>query len=285
MIDRRTLIAGLSAAALIAAKPNKGPKRLTLAGAKDRKIEFWKWPANGRRKGRIHFSHGNFSSPIKYDRLLAFWAANGWDVLAPLHVDSADHPDKSRYGPMDSWAARLEDLALLGADVGKEGYIATGHSYGALMALVLGGVQPLLPGGKRDSLAKAAIALSPPGAMPGFIDAAGYASLAIPALIQTGDKDIFPGNPPEAWREHLLAFEQAAPGGGRHALVYAGVDHYFGGVIGRPELSGPKAETQFGQFLESSDQFLNCFDRAPRRAKNLSQLRFEERAGVSWLKR
>jgi dienelactone hydrolase len=285
VINRRTLLIGLSATTLIAARPVKGPERLTLIAARNRKVEIWKWHAKGRRKGRIHFSHGNFSSPAKYDALLSFWASKGWDVLAPLHVDSTDHPDQAQYGPMDSWAARLEDLSLLANDLGDKPYIATGHSYGALMALVMGGVQPMLPGAVRDKRVKAVVALSPPGPMPGFIDATGYAKLGVPALIQTGDKDIFPGWPPEAWRDHLAAFEAAAPGGNRHAVALNGVDHYFGGVIGRPELPGPRAQEQFDYFKSASIAFLRFFEGKRSGGSGLANLVFLSSGQGVWYRK
>jgi pimeloyl-ACP methyl ester carboxylesterase len=259
VIDRRILIVGLSASALLAAKAPKGPERLTIDAKGGRKVDVWRWAHRGRRKGRIHFSHGNFSSPVKYSRLLEVWAAEGWEVLAPLHVDSTDHPDVKRYGPMDSWPTRLEDLALLSDAAGKRLYIAAGHSYGALMALVLGGAKPLLPGANRDLKVPAVIALSPPGPMPGFVDAAGYAALAVPALIQTGDKDVFPGMPPEAWRLHLTAFEAPKPSGALYGLALAGADHYLGGIYCRPELPGPKAEAAFATLLSTASSFLRRF--------------------------
>jgi alpha-beta hydrolase superfamily lysophospholipase len=256
VIDRRALIIGLSASALLAAKAPTGPEQLNLLAKAGRKVEIWRWTPRGKRKGRIHFSHGNFSSPVKYSRLLEAWATEGWEVLAPLHVDSSDHPDKARYGQLDSWPTRLEDLALLSADAGKQHYVAAGHSYGALMALVLGGAKPLLPGSSRDPKVPAVIALSPPGPMAGFIDAESYASLAVPALIQTGDKDIFPGMPPEAWRNHLAAFEAPKPSGALYSLVLPGADHYLGGIYCRPELPGPKAETAFVDLKATASAFL-----------------------------
>jgi pimeloyl-ACP methyl ester carboxylesterase len=266
VIDRRTLIVGLSASALVAAKAPKAPEQLSLAAKAGRKVDVWRWKARGKRKGRIHFSHGNFSSPVKYSRLLEAWAAEGWEVLAPLHVDSTDHPDAKRFGPMDSWSTRLEDLALLSNSAGKRPYIAAGHSYGALMALCLGGARPLLPGASRDPKVPAIIALSPPGPMPGFVDAAGYGSLAVPALIQTGDKDVFPGMPPEDWRLHLTAFEAPKAEGKLYALTLAGADHYLGGVYGRPELPGPKAEDGFRDLLRISAAFLQHYGSGQRGA-------------------
>jgi pimeloyl-ACP methyl ester carboxylesterase len=258
MIDRRTMLAGLGTSALIGAKRAE-PTRLTLTAANGRKVDVWCWPARGRAKGRILFSHGNFSAPVKYAPVLEAWARVGWEVLAPLHIDSTDNPDKDRYKPFDSWPTRLEDMALLAAEGGAWPYVAAGHSYGALIALVLGGATAMLPGGKRDPRVRCAVALSPPGPMPPLVDPAGYASLAVPALIQTGTLDIFPGKPADAWREHLEAFERPAPGGGRYGLVLDGVDHYFGGLICRPDAPGPPQQAGHDALIRASTLFLDAY--------------------------
>lgn len=257
---RRALIAGLgvaSAMSSLRAKRAYGPMRRRMLGQNDRAIEVWVWPALGTRKGRIHFSHGNFSAPIKYARLLEAWAADGWEIFAPLHVDSTDHPDTKSYTPPQSWSTRLEDMALLSAEAGKQSYVAAGHSYGGLIALVLGGAKPLLPGAAKDAKVTAVVALSPPGAMPGLIDAKGFATLSVPALIQTGNKDVFPGQPADAWRAHLKAFEAPRAKGKLLALTLEGVDHYFGGIICRPELPGPKQEAGFAKLQSVSGLFLD----------------------------
>ena len=75
---RRTLIAGLAALGSAAsARRAASPLRRRIIGKDGREIDVWVWPARGARKGRIHFSHGNFSSPIKYARLIEGWAADG----------------------------------------------------------------------------------------------------------------------------------------------------------------------------------------------------------------
>lgn len=205
----------------------------------------WRYDPTGRLKGTIIFGHGAASAPWKYVELFAHWTRAGFRVIAPLHVDSTDHPDHDRFAGMASWAARIEDLRALSVMLGEERYVAAGHSYGALAALALGGATPMLPEGVAGPLAdpRAALVLaySPPGAMAPLIDAKGYATLAVPALIQTGTADIPPGG---AWENHLLAYESAPAGGNRYALVLDGVDHYFGGAICRPELPGPKQTAQ-----------------------------------------
>ncbi len=264
-VSRRVVITGIVAIACVAASPSTKVLRRTLTAAGARTVDIWIWPARGRRLGRIHFSHGNFSSPIKYQRLCESWARSGWEVLAPLHVDSTDHPEKALYSPLQSWAMRMEDMALLSREAGAGAYVAAGHSYGALIALVLGGAKPLIPApdvsGFGDRRVGSVLALSPPGALPGLIDNAGFSGLGVPALIVTGDKDIFPGQPAEAWRLHLTAFEVARPDGDRFALILEGVDHYFGGIFGRPELPGPKHEDAYAVLQTITKQFLGTFGR------------------------
>jgi hypothetical protein len=257
MIDRRmAMMGGIGLSLLL---PSVGfasasAYQRTVAGKKDRRIEIWIWPAQRKKRGRIHFSHGAFSAPAKYARLLSAWAADGWEVLAPLHVDSTDHPDTKSYSQMQGLEARAEDLRILAIEAAGEPWIAAGHSYGALMSLFQAGVEEF-PMGPRDLALKAVIALSPPGPLPGLISKEGFAKLDRPTLIQTGDKDVFPGQPPESWRTHLTAFEAPPARGSLFAYAPTGVDHYFGGIIGRPELPRPKAEVQFQTFLDISKSF------------------------------
>ncbi|MEO9492198.1 MAG: acyl-CoA dehydrogenase family protein, partial [Marinomonas sp.] len=64
-------------------------------------------------------------------------------MLAPLHSDSEQHADKASYTGFPTWSTRLEDMQALSAHIGERAYVAAGHSYGALTALVLGGVLTL----------------------------------------------------------------------------------------------------------------------------------------------
>ena len=262
-LSRRSLLNALIAAPLIAATRPAGPQKQSRLASDGRLVELWFWPALGKKRGRIHFSHGNFSAPLKYATLMDAWSRAGWDVLAPLHVDSSDHPEKARYSPMQSFALRLEDMEILAKDTKGKHYVAAGHSYGALIALILGGAKPLLPRAPdmqpRNSGVRSVLALSPPGPMPGLIDTTGFSALAVPAMVITGDKDIFPGQPADAWKQHLAAYDATASGGHRYALILDGVDHYFGGIIGRPEHPGPKQERAFALLNDALIWFLKSF--------------------------
>lgn len=278
MIARRAFIASM--AALAAAPAMAAPARQVLTAADGREVQVSVWKAKGRRKGLILFSHGAFSAPGKYENLLAPWQAAGFDIAAPLHVDSSDHPDHARYGMADSWKARLLDMRVL-ADTfaGKAPYIAAGHSYGALVSLTLGGVSAERPAGLNgpmdDPRAKAVIAFSPPGVTPGLISVEGFKTLAKPALIQTGTLDVPPGAPD--WRVHLAAFENA-PAGDKYGLVLNGVDHYFGHLICRPEREVPAQAEQLSRAVEISTLFLGAYGPSDRAARRRLDAELGERA-------
>ena len=255
------------AARTLAASPAALPTIIDVktAGGRISRVSHWRAPT---RRATILFSHGAMSSPAKYDPLILPWVAAGFDVWAPLHVDSTDHPDTKAFPGLASWAARIEDMRALSAHVGGHGHIAAGHSYGALTALTLGGAQAVVPegitGSLRDPRTIAVVAFSPPGLAPGLIDGAGYAGLSVPALIETGTLDTPPARPgvtvdPDSWKGHLLAYESAAAGHDRFALILDGVDHYFGGLICSPERPGPRQSVQMRQAVALSLQFLRGY--------------------------
>ncbi|MEP4892343.1 MAG: hypothetical protein ABJV04_20190 [Aliiglaciecola sp.] len=229
---------------------------------KERDVKVWKWQAEGEEKGVILFSHGALSAPWKYDPLIQPWVEQGFTVYAPLHIDSTDHPEKDKYTVSMSWQARLEDMQLLADTYGGERYIAAGHSYGALTALVKGGVKAIIPKGMTPSQADPRVAMvlaySPPPAMPGLIEKQGFASLAVPALIQTGTNDIPMGGASD-WSAHLDAYEMAPATNDHYAIVLDDVDHYFGGAICRPELPGPKQLAELKQTSDISALMINGY--------------------------
>ncbi|MBB5686399.1 alpha/beta hydrolase family protein [Sphingobium boeckii] len=266
----------------------RAPERVDLITAGGRVTQVTHWRA-AKRQGVILFSHGALSSPAKYDPLILPWVAAGFDVWAPLHVDSTDHPDTKAFAGSASWRARLEDMQALASHVNAESFIAAGHSYGGLVALTLGGASPTVPEGYsarlRDPRVQAVVAFSPPGHAPGLVTGADYASLAVPAMIQTGTLDNPPAAPgtkpdPEGWRSHLLAYDNARPGGDRYALVLDGVDHYFGGLICRPELPGPRQSAPMKQAVALSLQFLEGFGLGRKRGRAGLDARLSESGPV-----
>lgn len=273
-MDRRHLLAGAltSAGVLLlsrgvqAATPRTNPHKLLLKTADSRNIEISDWRPSRPARGLILFSHGAGSSPRFYEAVIGTWVERGWRVLAPLHVDSIEHPDAASFRGLASWKARLEDMRALSSYIGQRPWVAAGHSYGALVALTLGGAAAVPPQGFTGPLddlnVRAVIALSPPAPTPVLITADGYATLRVPALIQTGTLDV-PQMPagmaplsPDSWHGHLAAFDAAKPGFERYALVLEGVDHYFGGAICRYDLPGPRQLERLEDACRISSLFL-----------------------------
>ncbi|KPF90830.1 lysophospholipase [Novosphingobium sp. AAP83] len=278
-MSRRDMLAGSGAllAASQAGAMASAPvveRQFTLAGPDGREVRISEWKPRGKAKAQILFSHGAASSPRFYEGVFAPWAAAGFQILAPLHVDSVEHPRTKDFPGLASWKARIEDMRVLSAYVGQRPWIAAGHSYGGLVALTMGGAAAVVPEGLSGPLSdpnvRAVVAFSPPAPIPALCTAQGYAALAVPALVQTGTKDIVPGitaTNGEGWRGHLMPFEAAAAGSHRYGLVLDGVDHYFGGAICRYDLPGPKQVEQLADAARISTLFVDAFGRADRRAR------------------
>lgn len=216
----------------------------------------------------IVFSHGNNLGFDQYDVLFDAWAKAGYLVVAPLHVDSEQHPHRDRYARDETLKPRLEDYAAIvdrlveapaefvpGLSLSGR-YFAAGHSYGALIAQMAGGVR--LDGGRGalpfDSERRplAVVAISPPGPLPDYLSAQGWSQLEVPHLVVTGTADVVPKYAP-TWEAHLAAFE-AGPAGRSYAIVFDDMDHYFNGSFGR--LREPSARSR-SAIVELNDAVLS----------------------------
>ncbi len=283
VLSRRQMLA-LAGAMLAPAAGAGSESTIRLATASGRQSSVSVWHSRGRSRGTILFSHGALSSPNKYPDLVDAWTRAGYEVWAPLHVDSIEHPDTARYAGFASWTARIEDMRALANHVGARKVIAAGHSYGALVALTVGGVSAERPAGVvgplRIGKVRAVIAFSPPAPVPGLITAAGYKTLAVPALIQTGDRDNPPGTSADAWNLHLIPYEAAAPGGHRYALVLAGVDHYFGGALCKFDVPGPAQTAQLRTAADISTVFLSAYGANQSRARRVLAARLSDTGPV-----
>ncbi|HWU03290.1 MAG TPA: alpha/beta hydrolase [Novosphingobium sp.] len=268
------LVAGGAMPALAAAGPLLDPRHFTIHTEAGRAVEITEWMPKGRPVGLILFSHGAGSAPKYYDPIIGPVVAAGWRVLAPLHVDSREHPDTAKFPGLTTWKARVEDFRALQAHVGHAPYVAMGHSYGGMTALVLGGAESQRPEGLTgpltDGKALAVVAFSPPPAIPVLITKEGYGKLAVPAVVQTGTIDIMQGitaASPDAWRAHLDGFEAAAPGGNRYGLVLEGVNHYFGGLICDFSQPGPARPDRMADANRIAGLFLKAYGRGDAKAR------------------
>lgn len=235
-------------------------RKFTIATSAGRAVEISEFVPVGPAMGTVLFSHGNGSAPEFYGPVIWPLVSAGWRILAPLHVDSRRHPDTAKFPGLTTWQARLEDMAALTAHIGHKPYVAMGHSYGGLTALVMGGAESVAPKGwsgpQSDGKAKAVIALSPPPAIPVLVAREGYGKLSVPALVQTGTLDIVAGmTDAGGWKVHLDAYEAAQAGGNRYGLVLSDVSHYFGGLICDPQQKGPLAI----KGMEDANRILGLF--------------------------
>ena len=227
------------------------------------------------------FSHGNWSSNDRYDRLIEHWVSHGYAVAAPLHRDGDGNYIKTtidmiRLGNLGVIQARADDLiAVLDAlpDIAARlpasapaldmtRIAATGHSFGAFNAQQLGGAsafdtdaQTWVP--QRDDRIKAVVAVSPPGPMFDEITEDSWRRLGVPTLMTTGTWDANAAFWPD-WRLHKLSFE-TAPAGDQYALVIQGADHYLGNLIGRLDREEPPQHEALALINTAVVAFLDAY--------------------------
>ena len=105
--------------------------------------------------------------------------------------------------------------------------------------------------------AEAVVALSPPAATEGFIDADAWHRIATPQLVTTGTADVLPGDLDD-WRGRTLAHQRAQPGD-QWLWVGEDVDHYFGRLIGRLDLEAEPQQAQYDDLLATIGTFLTQY--------------------------
>ena len=278
LLHRRTFIAGSLAVAVgtatvsVAAALSGNDEQLKLPDGRVVPLRIWR--PSTRPKSLIAFSHGANSRPDKYDRLFAPLAAAGHLVVAPLHADSPDHPGGGKIAREDGIPMRMADMRGVSAQFGAGlPGIAAGHSYGALIAQMLGGAAGTTP----DAATKAVLAWSPPGPFPPVITADTWRTVARPMLVVTGTADSLPVMAP-TWEVHRLSYD-VAPGPSA-LFVGEGVDHYFGNIICRPERTEAPQTAQFEDAVAVSLAFLKLVLAGTR---SLTDLTRQRSPGASWV--
>lgn len=207
------------------AAPASAAAHVELTAPDGRKIDVSVWQAADER-GVVVFSHGYNGSPRAYERILSRWVADGFTVVAPLHVDSLRHPDHANYDGQKAFTTRIVDLAVVrgyvrAAHAGKP-IIAAGHSFGSLMSLIEGGAVTVA-GQLGDQDVKAIIAFSSAGDLQGVVNPDTYTRLHTPTLMITGDQDLVEGYVTD-WHDHRSPFDRS-PAGDKMLLIFAGADH------------------------------------------------------------
>ncbi len=251
--------------------------KLTASSGREVPVRMFRPAADCSPCDLIIFSHGAFATYDRYDVLLANWAALGYVVVAPQHIDSEEHPERTLYADVDPLPTRMEDYVVVSDhfgvdDVTADGLsfsgqqFATGHSLGGLIALLQGGAAL----GKDDAdymrteePPVAVVAVSPPGEIPELISAGGYSSVSEPLLVVTGTTDILPGFIDE-WQTHLDSYD-ANQTDNAYALIFEGMNHYFNGAFGRITPEGKDARPAVETLNTQIDAFLHAAgsDEAP----------------------
>jgi len=233
------------------------------------------------------FSHGNFSDRRQYDRLIHHWVSHGYVVIAPDHLDAGgmvagitamlihgqDGVLRERPKDMTFVLDNLDALeAMEPALKGKIDHTkiaATGHSFGAFVAQMMGGAVGIDPNDGSlivgsDARIKAIVAISPPGPMFDMITDKSWDKLSVPQLVTTGTWDVEPRFFPK-WQLHAMSYNNA-PEGGNYLLVTQGADHYLGNLICRLDRDVTPQHDALAMMKVSTTVFLDAYFKEDARA-------------------
>jgi alpha-beta hydrolase superfamily lysophospholipase len=226
------------------------PEIITAHATETRQVQIQVF-APARPKGVLVFGHGASGSPDRYLLLFARLNAAGYAVVAPVHVDSLQYPEHTRYTLQSAFSERIADVGAA-ARAAAERFpglplAAVGHSYGALFAQMQGGALRYIADARARQV-RAVVSFSSPGIFPGLIrpDVA-FSTLAVPSLTVTGTADVVPGFVSK-WEDHLAAY-RGAPPGGRYALVLPGGAHEL--IVGRNQQNFDRAVAVTILFLDA----------------------------------
>lgn len=224
-------------------------------------------PAAGADLPVLLLSHGhgvtNFLASYNgYGPVANFWAAHGFVVIQPTHLDAvelglreADLPDapifwRERAVDMHRVLDHLDDIESavpgLTGRVDRDRIAAVGHSLGGGTVSLLLGMRIEDPDDPRDkdlsdARVKAGVVIGAPGIgdehlsawaadhypMMKFID---FSAMTGPALVIAGDKDLNP-NFSDRLSYRWDAYTHS-PGGNKTLLTFLGAEHLFGGISG-----------------------------------------------------
>ncbi|WP_308016505.1 alpha/beta hydrolase family protein [Jidongwangia harbinensis] len=216
-------------------------------------------PATGGELPIIVFAHGFGASMDEYDPLVGYWAAHGFVVIQPTHLDSRTlglAPDDPRQPEI--WRIRIDDLKRvldqldlieesvpgLAGRLDRSRIAAAGHSWGGQTASTLLGARVLgadgVPGEDlSDPRISAGVLLATAGTGGADLTpfaaehfpfmSPSFAGMTTPALVVAGDKDqsALSVRGPDWFTDpyHLSP-------GPKSLLTLSGAEHSLGGING-----------------------------------------------------
>jgi predicted dienelactone hydrolase len=213
----------------------------------------------------IVFSHGYGASNRSYVGLTEYWAGHGYVCIKPSHADAGKLRELLRERRADrtlgeaiwesqgvaEWRDRVRDVTFildsfnaleerypeLKGKLDRNRIAVGGHSYGAFVAMLLAGVEPVRDGKAvqlGDPRVKAIVAMSPQGvsSLRG-LTAESFRNVKVPAMFMTGSEDrgAVESETPE-WRRG--AFDNAPPGDKYFVLINGAGHMSFGGGFTLP---------------------------------------------------
>lgn len=243
------------------------------------------YPTQGRDLPVIVFSHGAYSSREWYGAITDRWAAAGYLVISPTHMDSTTRSGR-RGAPPDPawWTSRLEDMQAIVRDlpnlvrsvpglaerVDTDARIMAGHSFGGMVAQTVGGATWFDPDRNTTVSSavenvRAVVIVSGAGRLPPRLRESDWGTLKAPTFVSVGTKDLQQTEISGlAWRSEPYDF---APPGDKYLLTLDGADHYLGGTIGRDDIPrDPQAERYVNAFERTSLAFLDGYVKGNRAA-------------------
>lgn len=222
-------------------------------------------PVIGSALPILLLSHGHgpsshVSSLHGYAPLASYYAARGFVVIQPTHLDStslpfraSDHPDaplfwRSRAEDMTRVLDRLGDIEsafpAIAGRVDRSRVAVVGHSMGGHTASVLLGARHAGSGGIASSAAEpriqAGVLLAAPGRGDAlsayaaehypFLSTIDFSTMTAPALVVAGDRDDHPFMKTTGAAWHADAYHLSP--GPKSLLTVFGGEHGLGGVAG-----------------------------------------------------
>jgi pimeloyl-ACP methyl ester carboxylesterase len=215
-------------------------------------------PSMGDALPVIIFSHGNGQSLHAYGPLVDYWAAHGFVVIQPTHLDSRmlgltpDDPRRPQF-----WRFREEDLAAVldGLDhiegeapmirgrIDRSRIAVAGHSWGGQTAsTLLGATHPDPEDGsvvdRRDARIKAGVLFAAPGSGNDLTEHAArafpfmvpdFSTMTAPTLVVVGDHDVGRlSTRGAAWWRDVYDLSPSP----KSLLTLFGGEHALGGIPG-----------------------------------------------------
>ncbi len=232
----------------VAAPAQIATTHLTVPAPDGRTIDMSVWTAPDE-KGVVVFSHGWGGGPAGYDRIFSAWAAHGFTVIAPLHVDSQQHPRHADYDHRQVFLTRIMDL-YVARGLAHETHpgkplIVAGHSFGSLMSMMEAGAVTVA-GPLGDPDVRGVISFSSTGELPTVIRDTTWDGLNRPLLMITGQGD---GTADGDWTIHRVPYDRS-PAGDKTLMVFTGADH---------ELVANASDDQFALLVEATEDFLDAY--------------------------